>query len=1110
MLKLRANAKAQRRTRATEKANRIAVHVDKKADKTDPDQWMRLLEPFLPTSLRFAGSQQPTIPVNLQAIVTIIDRARYFVENEFDLLKYMLLSYGREQAVLYLLDEMLKQIHLSSTSSIDPPSNLHWPPSLFAGDHNGSIELQAPHPSTVSHASLENRYGQGSPSGMTAEATSPLALRSIWLFLGQTTIAATKSGLRESQQIMSTVYRALAKLHHHNLIPAAVYEFQTSPYSTVVQRPPILHLLTSRILTTLSDAVWRSQQDETLAKAAADGASIENLYRDPPGGRFRLRVRDLGPEVWLEFILWCCVEARFSSTGAKIIEALRKETENPWFAVSWTSDNHDTSTSLVDWDRVKARTGGTVGRIEGYSRDQPLADVPPRTISVEVVLALTEGLLSARDLGTQHRKDAMKSLAIPIKSLISFLEPHSLPAEYFDYLTVRVFQVEALVIDDVPANLELWINTMADLRDMEATHVPKPKPIGLDYQTVVSQSLLAPGILQQVLLAYIRCDRYLQALDVFSKLQLYIDTSKVQSMLAFVQSSREATEQFFTTRRSTEHKEFVSSHGQPPNFILAAFLQNMVLNKQMDVARWMIYSDDVDGPIIPRQAYSNLSVALALARLSIELSDDTIMHRIRSVAETWRFKPALKLYRAVADAHIKRLDFLRAELALVQAQSSVAGGYSPTNLSMLMGTIIRLEKLGLPSLSAENEGRLQRATRLLRSILRGRFDGTKGDFYLAQILLFRQQVGQLLRICLNLPRSTLSGIAGEYGRAFPSANVACLPPAVFNTLLTAIVDAYGAEEGRRIWEIFCQDPRIYRETSPEQEPLELFLTERDMSEDRDVSQLIGESGQNQGHDFLDATARDVDVASDENDMDVNNVYATTSLEQEDDEGPPLSEFSFEADLENFDFIATKSPKRTRRDRQAVSSVRDTADPGGTQHVLDDQADPEHNPVVVPNIQTMRIILRQALKDEDSGLHSVRNELDAISGQGSAQSEHLHISVTKPDREQHFHSSEPTDQEDIITWAISYMRKIGFTKSDAQREVAAILELEPPTIDESLENDVHNTEDDVDVQTRPERDPIRIRKHFVSGANAESRLGTRRALWQQLSSEPRQDSHNMVE
>lgn len=341
--------------------------------------WIEALEPLLQPHLRASSYTGNGSTLNADEkcieITRILAEARE-EDNGLDVLSELGVKHGRWSAVMSIVESLIAgaAARITNESSAQLPSNLDWPMSTLDDADIAPIELDA---ISYSHTTCSARWDefQFDPRNTDSMATEKYtAIEQIWMSLGFIILESANLPSAPFTQAMKYVYQIIARLHSSGFVPEHVYTYVHTLNDSTVRRPPIMHLLSSRILTTLSDAVWRAHQDKVIAQAASAGASYRDLGRDPPGGRFRLKVRELGPEVWLEFVLWCCVDGGFAKAGSSIVERMRsRNTDSPWFANQWTSAAGDgaADNELIDWDRVKLRHGGSVGQIEGYSRERP-------------------------------------------------------------------------------------------------------------------------------------------------------------------------------------------------------------------------------------------------------------------------------------------------------------------------------------------------------------------------------------------------------------------------------------------------------------------------------------------------------------------------------------------------------------------------------------------------------------------------------------------------------------------------------------------------------------------------------------------------------------------
>ncbi len=907
-----------------------------------PEIWVHRLDTFLPAKLRLRSEpalddDQSGVPV----LLDLLQKARKDLNKHFgesvDLLTYMVIGHGRHSAVLHIIEILLRFAAASRAGSRPNtlPSNLQWdtPYENALSEDSRPINVRVGRSTSPDgFESLESRY-----RAIPNVRDETVALAHVWQFLGAIVVRSANSEPDEAQALLTIARRALATVHHLDLIPEKVYSYAVAHLSSTFQRPPILHLLCSRILTTLSDAVWRAKQDEAISDATSSGVTYKQLGQDPPGGRFRLKVRDLGPEAWLELILWCCVEGGHESTGSSIVKMLGTQTDDPWFAVRWTDSPDHQTPAIIDWDRVKMRSGGTVGRIEGYSSEEPLVNIPQRTISVEVVLALIESVLNSGNLKRSDQGYSVYSNGKRICQLISFLEPHALPPQYFDYLTLRMLQIDGLDLASPPELLHSWARSVGWLRNLASTQARPLPSVDFRYQSIIDQNELQAGVLHQALQAYLHAGYPNEATDVFNDIQQLVDSSKVQAISSFISSPLAVSAGFFDGRPHKRDPDFVDSHGQLPIHRVAAVLNMVTENKLEMLGEWMLYSDDIDGPMIPNSTFGHPSMATALVRYGGESSDQTILERVTLRSRKWRTKPQVKYLRARVNACIRTFDIIGAKGCLAKLTRAVAGGYSADNLAHLAGALLRLE--ARPT-SAAIAGKIVQVQSLIQDVLEGQYDGNKGSFYRTQLTLFKQQIGHLLRVFDNVVSSGLNEMSSRYMSRYPSGNAASLDSRTFDIILSAIVECKGPIEGRRMWELFCKD-----DVSPSNADIiphlrDYFLPESAAPFEGDIesapdeqSTETGDAGGNEDQvtNFMLAEG-EADQASTV-DQDASPVAET------DDEAVPTSSVIFEADL--------------------------FQNPFGLP-VLSTEPVPEDDsptPVVVPSMKTLRIITRAALTQQ---------------------------------------------------------------------------------------------------------------------------------------------------
>lgn len=802
-------------SKEAESSNALQAPSPSPVGTFDPAEWIDALEPFLSPHLRTSSNTGDRSSLNAKekstAVTHIIAEAR---ENEAGVepLAELGLKIGRWAAVQSVVEILIADAtsHIRIDSLDELPSNLDWPTSTNL--ENMSMKpIEVDRITSFSNESSTRWDELHFDPCYTDEtvAEKRIAVEQIWMSLGSFILEAADLPSHRFQEVMKNVYQIIARLHNSGLVPEHVYSYIHTSFDSAVRRPPIMHLLSSRLLTTLSDAVWRAHSDEVIAQAASTGTTYRDLGHDPPGGRFRLKVRELGPEVWLEFILWCCVDGGFAKAGSWIVERMRTlQTEAPWFAVQWMSgpDGETSGGAMIDWASVKLRHGGTVGQIEGYNREKPFVEMRSRTVSVEVILALVEASLNGTYADNAGRGCTQESVLSSITKLLTFLEPHSLSDKYFDYLTVRLLQSSMFDFGKDPTVLQSLVDRLSYMRSLETTHKPAEDLPSLEVNSVLRHSEVYAGVLHQTLESLAAVGRVRPTLEMFRKIQELVDQSKLRSIGSFLHNNRRPDQSFFSARDFAFSQEYTSSHGQLPAPKLAALLDLLTEAGMTELGQWLVYSTDVDGPLIPLSLYSRSSLTPSLLRFAASIQDHMLMQDVVDTVTERPRKPPVSYLRSFADAQLQLKDFESAGQVLAALNEAKGGGNSLGNIASIVATMIKIESSAVHAWRERRARYLSPGMSLLEWLLEGDFRGIPGDFRKDQIQDYRRGLACLLRVVEAIPGTVLSNAARSWLPTLGESNVVGLDPRVFAIVLSAVVETRGARVGMMLWDLFCEEP----------------------------------------------------------------------------------------------------------------------------------------------------------------------------------------------------------------------------------------------------------------------------------------------------------------
>ncbi|KIV79298.1 hypothetical protein PV11_06865 [Exophiala sideris] len=985
-----------------------AVTRDEHSKKPKPGEenheyWIALLEKYLPNDLNLSFQQGSRTVFDrhhdAQDVLEVLQTAQR--SKGLDILTYMVLNQHRHKAVIYLANKILEpaQNGANQSTARDPPSNILWPSSPLSELSKAPIDL-APeaYVRTLSPAILTSvSHGREGASGNEA------VMHWMWPMLANLVIASLRLPAGEAKQIMHTVHQIIARVHHVGLVPASVYTYATPQAPTTIQYPPVLSLLSTRILSTLSDTVWRASQDEEISRLLKEGKTHKDLLSDVPGSRFRLKIRDLAPAVWVEFILWCCVEGGFASAGARIIQALRRDPDHTWSAIHWTIGGHGTENEIpqIDWEQVKPNYGGsTAGPIEGYSRDKSSVEKPATTISAEVVLALVDCLINSID---QRRADeglAVADVQDEISDVVAFLEPHGLAPGYFDYLAVRVLQTENFRLQTSPHALATWASTVSVLRTLDRAKTRRFGKPGLRVDYILEHSALEAGILHQCLQRYVETNLTTKAVSTLTLLQKQVDASKLEAIGEFLSLEVRPRDGFFTSRPTQRHTEFINSHGQLPEYKLPLVINMATKARLFGLSDWLLYSSDIDGPVVPVEVHGRPSIAIALSHHAAAKDDIFLMKSILAGSGESRRKPTVNLLRALVNAQIHFRAWDDVHFLLQRLKRSEAGGYSPGIIANLAAEILRLgaepERQQQEHHSVDTD--LHKAEELLDLILSGRYDAPKADFNIFQRKTFGQQVGFLLRFLEDIPNSRVRNIAASHIHKFPVSNSPNLDLDTFHAIFSAVVEVKGALEGRRMWEIFCQQP-----SSPT-----LTLIDND---GHSQNPRIG-AEENKAHPLSrqgmhSATAGE--SSKEAGSLSENtNVTLRARLDESAESGEvPLPDDSIRiSPIGSIDLPLWGQHFQSSAMLPAIAThVEDPSSDIPFESTIPDDTAQDNlmgNPIVAPDLHTLQILVRGALADKQSS-RALPKETD-------------------------------TELDDLLAWAANVGRTFGLSSEDIQREL----------------------------------------------------------------------------
>jgi len=331
------------------------------AGRENAAKWMPLLEACLPPDLRRSDYEQPAaIHVDApweRAEIILAAQSRPVSKRGVNLLSDLAISQGRWKAAVWLMrdlidhgapavqptdEQIVEQAPWNGQDSLkdltERPINLSHPGRSPAGV---ARHINLPPMLPLEMAEMQTQ----SEDSHNPDSLKRLALGVVWRALGAMIISCGDGPVRPE------ILEIIAHLHHQDLLPKDIYTHVPLDDETAIQQPPTLHLLSSRILTSLSDAAWRAHEQVIVDKASATSGRYIPLRPEIPGTAYRIHIAGLRPEAWLELVLWACLHGHWVLEGAAILRSVCKQANPVWKPISWRS-LVPVSSGSEDWHKL--------------------------------------------------------------------------------------------------------------------------------------------------------------------------------------------------------------------------------------------------------------------------------------------------------------------------------------------------------------------------------------------------------------------------------------------------------------------------------------------------------------------------------------------------------------------------------------------------------------------------------------------------------------------------------------------------------------------------------------------------------------------------------------
>lgn len=813
--------------------------------------WIESLEQYLPQALGgkvgdigkygvIEGNQE------VQSVLRLLEDARK--SDNVDILAHLAFKLKRWDAVHYVVNRLLDGIKDPGPHP-DPkclPSNLNWRQlGIQNWDSIGYLDQISRRPLNkmpqyipVSRTDSQSIINLVEPRNheRPSHSTRNEILGEIWQSLGAFVLEAADLTERRSLAAMEHVFQILGRLQHLDLIPHDVYNDASSGGAVQSRSRAGTPYFQTQIMNVLADASLQAIYTE------ATSSSVPVDLR-PPRRRYKVLRRELGAGMWLEFVLYCCIEGGFSREAHWIVDQMQHRS-NEWHVKSWNAlleTVGEIDPKRIDYFDTWAECGQNVSENKMFMSRRPFLGLGERTISSEVMVSIMDGLIDSATI--QHHKGfSVRETLKRIDSLRSTLERSGLRLGNGDvnYVLARLVDSQAVVAEDDPHSLEMLLDLTPFVRaETDSAETAGPKVSAVDHGHGASTLVL--GLHSYAVQEYALQGNVSGMLSVFETFIGALDFRKILEMRRLgldkkyrinespVRSTEDLQKRLFGEEKFDDlHYELVCSFLSWP-ISLSLFIDTIKTSRNYRLGKWLLDATNDQGRFIPTEHLSHKMIAPALLRYAAATSDRALFSNITNMLKLPASRETLKALTTY-QVGVMNWDVTVGLLEYQAMRHDCTWG--ATNVAAVAAAIIQLDQPSGPvvnSLSkADRKAHMGRAKDVLVRLFEGEYNRSvdPGKIYLWQ----EQQLYQLHRLLSTVP-GALEGICRSVKLQWkgPHNPPGGISTDAFNLLLAAVVDAQGSLAGKRLWTRWCMDPFSDRARRIKIGPNASYLIKKDPS-----------------------------------------------------------------------------------------------------------------------------------------------------------------------------------------------------------------------------------------------------------------------------------------
>ena len=773
--------------------------------RRDPSAWANIVEAYLPAHLR--SKDQPHLSLNngshrtlpIESFHVVMAKARIYAK--VDLLSYLGVYQNRWEAVIWLVKAMLEKYGgytAVKTASKKLPSVL-WPiqDNTLDGITSSAIVPVLPQPRKLPGGELISRSDIHGEQGYDMQLGRE-NLGQIWRSLGVMILQAADRASEDHSYItiMSHVFQILAHLHRIEAFPNSIYNYEPAADPTVLRRPPTLYFLSRRIMSTLSDLEWGLQWDEVIEKYTKLGYEVPKAVLQP-------KIREFGPELWLDLVLWACVEGDWVTEGAWIVGEMEKRKnsiETQWSVISWqeicavkSPQPGWLSTLALEIEKTRMNNIAGFGVASGVAFR---VEMGSRTISREVVLALVDGLVNTKS-AHERNSGSFASILPPNLTACQDLLERGHPRLNSNFLNAIIAQIIENANEDAPGNLRKLLSWR--LRHLHSDNIGVGASVSAqDHNTDDTAPIL--GLLHRALHGLAREGNAQASLGTLITIQNFVDEKRSGYIQDFADELRELLRLDDDNFDMAFNGEDDLPALQPliPVHAMAALLDVINQHKFFGLGQWLLHNEDIDGGLFEPDLYSNPNLHPALLRFATATADDQLLTNVLQQLET---PLSEQVVHALLRCQVALGRWGAVEELLRHLQRTPDMSWKASDAMAIARAILQTEN----NKNIRDAEQINKPQELLHNIVRGLYNSDRDPSQLPDFTEARtaNQLGKIFQTLPGTLSTVTSPLTEASGRARGSVKIT---PNAFNIILESIVEYYGSITGRKLWERWCLEP----------------------------------------------------------------------------------------------------------------------------------------------------------------------------------------------------------------------------------------------------------------------------------------------------------------